>query len=159
MKYLLQRVAWFTGIVLFLFFTQGCVDKTVFDDTKDIENSVWKTDEKLVFEYTIADSLYLYDFYLKVRHNTNYKYSNLYLFIDTRLPDGQWGRDTVELVLADKSGKWLGKGIGRMRDVQVLLKGAVRLPMRGEYRFELEQAMRDEELEGISGVGILINKI
>lgn len=137
----------------------GCDNKTIYSENKGVENNVWKSGSKLVYEFEVSDTVNLYSFFLNVRHTTDYKYSNLYLFISTKLPDGQTGLDTLELVLADKEGKWFGKGIGKLRDLQVLLKRAVRLPQAGKYRFIIEQAMREEELEGISDLGIQISRL
>jgi gliding motility-associated lipoprotein GldH len=147
------------GIPLLFFLLTGCDQKTIYTENKIIEDDVWKVGNKLVYEFNVPDTVNLYSFFLNVRHTTDYKYSNLYFFISTKMPDGQTGRDTLELILADKEGKWFGKGIGKTRDFQVLLKRAVRLPVSGKYRFIIEQAMREEELSGISDVGIQITKL
>lgn len=162
MIFLMKRNSWLFLIPLALsavMLLTGCDNKTIYSENKGVENSVWKSGNKLVYEFEVPDTVNLYSFYLNVRHTTDYKYSNLYLFISTKLPDGQTGRDTLELVLADKEGKWFGKGMGKIRDFQVLLKRAVRLPQKGKYRFIIEQAMREEDLEGISDVGIQITKL
>lgn len=154
-----HRFLFIACLPLLYFLLTGCDQKTIYSENKMVENDVWRAGNKLVFEFNVPDTATLYNFFLNVRHTTEYKYSNLYFFISTKLPDGQTGRDTLELILADKEGKWFGKGIGKTRDYQVLLKRAVRLSMAGKYRFIIEQAMREEELEGISDVGIHISKI
>jgi gliding motility-associated lipoprotein GldH len=154
-----NRFLLITCLPFIFFLSTSCDHKTIYSENKIVENDVWKAGHKLVYEFDVPDTVTLYNFLLNVRHTTEYKYSNLYLFISTKLPDGQTGRDTLELILADKEGKWFGRGIGKMRDYQVLLKRAVRLPKAGKYRFIIEQAMREEELKGISDVGIQITKI
>jgi gliding motility-associated lipoprotein GldH len=61
-------------------------------------------------------------------------------------------------VLAAPDGKWLGKGISGLRDNQVLLRVGLRFPRKGAYLFDFEQAMREENLEGISDIGLRIEK-
>ena len=106
----------------------------------------------------MEDTTGLFDFYLTLRHNSKYKYSNIYFFVSTTFPDGQFSRDTVEFILADRRGKWYGKGIGSIKDLKILLKKGVSFPIPGNYVFEFEQAMREENLEGITDIGILIEK-
>lgn len=67
-------------------------------------------------------------------------------------------RDTIECTLADKSGKWLGKGSGRYRDNRILIRDDIRFPRKGEYTLRLNQAMREEVLEGISEAGVRLEK-
>jgi gliding motility-associated lipoprotein GldH len=136
----------------------SCKSGTLFDDNKSLPGNVWKADKILRFEVGLQDTLSICKFYLNVRHTTNYRYSNLFLFINTTFPDGKEARDTVECILADPSGKWLGKGISNVRDNQVLLRRGIRFPQQGRYIFELEQAMRENELQGIMDVGLRIVK-
>ena len=106
----------------------------------------------------MKDTTSFFDFYLKLRHNTDYKYNNVYFFVNTTFPDQQSARDTVEFILADKEGKWHGKGFGTIKDLKILLKKDVRFPIPGMYVFEFEQAMREEHLVGIMDIGISIEK-
>jgi len=65
-------------------------------------------------------------------------------------------RDTIEFVLADIEGRWLGKGWGAIKDNSVLLNRSMRFPLKGKYEFKIQQAMRVDTLDGISDIGIQI---
>jgi gliding motility-associated lipoprotein GldH len=106
----------------------------------------------------LEDTVNIYKFYLNLRHTTSYRYANIYLFINTTFPDGTAARDTVECILADPSGKWVGKGISNILDNQVLLRRGLRFPQKGKYIFEFEQAMREPELEGVMDIGLRITR-
>ena len=106
----------------------------------------------------MTDTVSLCSCYINVRNTTDYPFSNLYLFIKTIYPDGKVAMDTIQLQLADKSGKWLGKGIGKLRDNQVLLMKDIRFPYTGKYVFEISQAMRVNKLKGIKDIGMRISK-
>jgi gliding motility-associated lipoprotein GldH len=147
----------YTGFILFLFIS-GCGPKALYDHTKSIPDGVWKKKDLITFKVEVSDTVHIHKFYLNLRQSTDYRFSNLFLFIHTTFPDGTQGRDTVECTLADKSGKWLGKGITNFRDNQVLLRRGLRFPQTGQYIFELEQAMREPELEGIEDIGLRIIK-
>lgn len=130
----------------------------MFDNTKRIPGSVWKEGEMIRFEVPVTDTNYLYRFFLSVRHSTDYRYANVFFFINTTFPDGKVARDTVECILADKEGKWLGQGITNIRDEQVMLRRGLRFPQVGTYTFDFEQAMREPELHGIKDIGLRIIK-
>lgn len=139
-----------------LFFLSGCESGIIFDNTKSLEGDVWKSDQIIRFDVPLEDTVNIYKFYLNVRHTTSYRYANIFLFINSTFPDGAQARDTVECILADPSGKWMGKGISNIRDNQVLLRRGLRFTQKGLYIFEFEQAMREPELKGIMDIGLRI---
>jgi gliding motility-associated lipoprotein GldH len=141
-----------------LFFFSGCDKGTVFDKSQDIPDDVWKSGQVIRFDVPLQDTVNIYKFYLNLRHSTDYRFANIFLFINTTFPDGSRGRDTVECILADPSGKWVGKGISNIRDNQVLLRRGLRFPKKGTYIFEFEQAMREPALEGIMDIGLRITR-
>ncbi len=145
-------------IVLHAWMSQGCAPDPLYDHTKKVPGSVWNEDESIRFEVPVEDTNYLYRFFLNIRHSTDYRYANLFFFINTTFPDGTQARDTVECLLADKTGKWLGRGITNIRDYQVMLRSGLRFPQKGTYVFEFEQAMREQELAGIKDIGLRIIK-
>lgn len=151
-----EKTVIFIISAVFFVFLNGCGPKALFDHTKSIPDGVWFSDQHLQFEVPVTDTLNLHMFYLNVRHTTDYRYANLFLFISTTFPDGETARDTVECILADKTGQWLGKGISNIRDNQILLRRGLRFPQKGTYVFELEQAMREPALDGIMDVGFRI---
>jgi gliding motility-associated lipoprotein GldH len=134
----------------------GCDSRTIYDNTKSIPDDVWKSDQIIRFDIPLEDTVNIYKFYINLRHTTSYRYANIFLFINTTFPDGTSARDTVECILADPSGKWVGKGISNIRDNQVLLRRGLRFPQKGKYIFEFEQAMREPELEGVINIGLRI---
>jgi gliding motility-associated lipoprotein GldH len=144
-------------LVLFsLVFLAGCNSGVIFDNNKSISGDVWKSDQIIRFDVPVEDTVHIFKFYFNLRHTTGYRYANIFLFIDSTFPDGKQARDTVECILADPSGKWLGKGISNVRDNQVLLRRGLRFPQKGNYIFEFQQAMREPELKGIMDIGLRI---
>ncbi|MDP4266514.1 MAG: gliding motility lipoprotein GldH [Bacteroidota bacterium] len=137
----------------------SCDSNRVFDENKTIKSGVWNYKDKIVLKADIKDTTSFNNVYVNVRNSGSYGFSNLYLFITTIFPDGKMARDTVECILADPTGKWLGKGLGDLKDNRILFKRGVRFPMSGKYTFELEQAMRIDDLTSIKDVGMRIEKI
>ena len=136
----------------------SCDRARVYDNSIDIINQSWNKDSLVRFTFNIEDTLSLHRFYINVRHNTDYPYSNIYFFMSGKFPDGHTTRDTIECLLADPKGNWIGKGSGKIRDNRILLREHLRFPVSGEYIIEIEQAMRDVSLRGIEDIGIRIER-
>ena len=148
----------FIFIILLSFMVVSCGKAPLFDNNLPIKDSIWKADDNALFEVNVTDTTKNYKFYINIRHTVAYRYSNLYVFMNTRLPNGNITRDTLECMLATPEGKWLGKGFGELKDNQILLNSALRFPLKGKYIFELEQGMRVKELNDISDIGIRIER-
>jgi len=141
--------------VIILFFT-SCNKSAFFEENRHVESETWKQGDTLYYSVEVKDTTHYFDFYLNLRNRTDYRYRNLYLFINTKFPGGGIARDTVECILAAADGKWYGKGMGKIKDSRILFKKAVRFPHAGTYLIGIEQAMRENKLSGISDVGIRI---
>ena len=140
------------GLVLF-----GCGSHG-FDQRVVIPEAKWDVENRVPFDVTVNDTVGIYSFGMTLRHMENYRYSNLYVFLHTTLPNGNMMCDTIQCLLAAPDGRWVGKSSGSMRDMRITLNPAMRFPLTGAYHFEIEQAMREPVLKGISDVGLFIEK-
>ncbi len=145
-------------LILVILMFSGCDAKRVFEQNKEIPQGIWNAKNLARFEVIIQDTLSAHNFYINVRNSGAYPYSNLYLFLESEFPDKALARDTIECILADNSGHWLGDGSGDIWDNQILFKKGLRFRQSGTYVFTLEQAMRVENLPMILDVGLRIEK-
>jgi gliding motility-associated lipoprotein GldH len=152
-----SKIAVISGVLSLWFFT-ACDSARVFEENQAIENSIWNANKPIVFGVDINDTLTPYNFYFNIRHAEAYPFSNLYLFLNTKFPNGQMARDTVELMLQNPDGKWAGSGLGDIWDNQIRFKQNLRFPMKGRYEFSVIQAMQMENLPAIMEVGMRIEK-
>lgn len=129
-----------------------------FDQRVVIPEARWEVENRVPFDVTVNDTLGIYSFGMTLRHLENYRYSNLYVFLHTTMPNGNVTRDTIQCLLATPDGRWVGKSSGSMRDLRITLNPNLRFPLEGTYHFEIEQAMREPLLKGISDVGLFIEK-
>jgi gliding motility-associated lipoprotein GldH len=136
----------------------SCNGKRFYEENKEMKDNVWNLKDKANFPVMIDDILARYDFYINLRHRGDYPYSNIYLFLKTVFPDGKIAMDTIECRLADFDGKWLGSGISDVKFNRFLFQEGVKFTQKGQYIFEIEQAMRVPDLKGISDIGIRIEK-
>lgn len=117
----------------------------------------WKSTDTLSFDFEVKDSTKVYDFWLSVRNDISYQYSNLFLFVYTEFPNGKSSLDTVNYILAYPSGKWIGEVSGSLAETSLIYKHSP-VPVSGKYRMNIIQAMRDEELIGIKDIGLKLTE-
>ena len=129
-----------------------------FDKRIVIPEAKWQQENRVAFDININDTISPYEFGIGLRHLENYRYSNLFIFLHTTMPNGNHTCDTIECTLATPEGRWIGKNTGSMRDLAIPLNENLLFPLSGTYHFEIEQAMREPELKGISDIGLYIVK-
>ncbi len=146
-------------IILFFILTTGlwgCMEKSLVNEIQPIEGDLWNAKDIKSFEFNVEDTITPYNFYLLIRNNEEYPYSNLYLFVNLELPGNRLMRDTVFCELANREGKWLGKGVGGSHNSEILYKYNQLFPSTGAFKITIEQAMREKDIIGITDVGISI---
>jgi len=153
MRSMKSKITLFVCTVILLL---SCDKSRVYEMNINLPEHNWSRENILVFNVEIADTLSSHNIYVNIRNGGQYQYSNLYAFIRTISPSGQSIRDTVEFVLADDRGRWLGSGLGDIFAHQIPYKRNVRFPYPGLYCFELEQAMRTEELTQVFDIGLRV---
>ncbi len=146
------------ALILILFITTSCNKDVVFTKYVKFEDNEWYAKNKAVFEVEMTDDQNLHNISLMVRHADSYPYSNIFLFVTTNYPDGKILKDTMEIILANSRGEWLGSGAGDIFDYKVPIKKNVRFPQKGKYKFEFEQAMRTDPLPLVMDFGFEIEK-
>ncbi|MGD9976476.1 MAG: gliding motility lipoprotein GldH [Bacteroidales bacterium] len=136
----------------------SCDRNAVFDQSVTIPHEKWNADSLAAFTVPVTDTVSAYNLYVNLRNTTDYPFQNLYLFIDIYAPNGASLRDTFECYLADDRGKWLGRGSGRVYDNRFLYRQGVKFSSGGDYRVEIQQAMRVQELKGLMNVGLRLER-
>ena len=139
-------------------FLSSCNKNIVYSKYQTFEDEQWYAKDKAVFDLDINDTQTLNNISLMVRHADTYPYNNLFLFVTTKYPDGKVLTDTMEVILANNKGEWLGSGVGDIFDFKVPIKKNVRFPLGGKYQFVFEQAMRVDPLPMIMDFGFEIEK-
>jgi len=149
-----------TSVLLFFCLTTliACDPNVVFEKNIKLDDNRWAIDNVIKLETEIKDTVNPMNLYINIRNAGGYQFSNLFVFLTTITPDNTRSRDTLELVLADASGKWQGDGMGDIWDNRILFKKNFRFPVAGKYTFELEQAMRIDPLPQIMDAGIRIER-
>lgn len=136
----------------------SCDRNVLFEKNIELPENRWEQKNAIKFTVNVEDTINPHNLYINLRNASGYQFSNIFLFFTTTAPSGKMERDTLELTLADASGKWLGDGAGDIWDNRQLFKRNFRFPEAGTYTFQLEQAMRIDPLPQIMDAGIRIEK-
>ncbi len=143
------------GIALF---SVSCNRDVVYNKYITFKDNEWYAKDKAVFDVEVTDNQSLNNISLMIRHADSYPFSNIFLFVTTKYPDGKVLTDTMEVVLANGKGEWHGSGAGDIFDLTVPIKKNVKFPQTGKYQFIFEQGMRQDPLQMIMDFGFEIKK-
>lgn len=146
----------FIGLLFIIMFFQACTTAPIFQENKDIAESKWDYKNPLGFEVNITDTNKYCNSYINLRINADYKYSNIFIWVTTTMPDKTIEKERVEFVLQNEKGKWLGKSLGNIYSYQFQFKPRFKFNQTGIYTYLIEQNMRDEVLENVESSGLKI---
>ncbi len=136
----------------------SCDPTMVYDHYQQPEDGLWKWTDAREFKVDLTDTVSMHNIYLQLRHTVDYPMSNLYIFVHVKGPSGQLLKDTVNMILANPDGRWIGKGTGNLRELRLLYRKNTKFGQQGTYTFTLEQGMRNPELP-VTDLGIRIERI
>lgn len=142
--------------VVFASIFWACSNNALYDETTILPDEGWDFNQSLKFSFPVTDTSLVCDILLHLRNEKTYAYSNLWLFLQTTAPNGASQSDTLELMLADESGRWMGKGARSINTMLVPYVQAVKFPQLGVYNMEIRHAMRDTIIENITDIGIRV---
>jgi gliding motility-associated lipoprotein GldH len=143
-------------------FIYSCDSNRVFEDNMKVIDQNWSINDVKKFEVDIADTNSQMNVFVNVRHTSSYSFSNLWIFVNMKQPNGEIKIDTLECVLSQPDGKWLGEGGITDLWTKSTYLNTQRFKLKGIHTFEIEQAMRYGDkakllnLEGISDLGLRI---
>lgn len=135
----------------------SCNKGVIFQKYISIPDNNWVANKPVTFTVPVDDTVSPYNIYINIRQANDYDFSNIYMFIDITAPNNQTERDTINCLLADNSGRWLGSGLGDIWDNKIWFKRNARFH-KGEYKFTYTQAMRVDTLQQIMDVGLRVEK-
>jgi gliding motility-associated lipoprotein GldH len=152
-----NSILFFISIVIGMLVTSCTDENIIYEESHVMEGQKWNASDSVSFEFDIQDTVQKYDFFMNMRITTSYEWANCYVFMTLAGPE-LMAFDTVQIPLADLTGKWNGKISGSMVENNVLFMKSVRFPQAGKHKITFVQGMRDATLSEISDVGLTIVK-
>jgi len=118
----------------------SCSEPPFYEGSYSFKNKEWKHGQKAKFVVSIDDLDQAYDFTLTLRTTTDYKYNNLWVFMNTKAPNGETGREPYEIKITNPDGSWIGTKTGSVVETPLSFKQR-KLPVEGKYNFSIEQGI------------------
>ncbi|GAB3418804.1 gliding motility lipoprotein GldH [Niabella aquatica] len=148
---------YFLLIYLIVFALVSCRQVHVYEKQVDLPEHRWKKSQNAVIRFKITDST-SHRLYLVVRHTRQFPYNKLLV----RLLIQDTTKKTVSAMrivapLTDSAGNWNGQPMDDIYYSRIKITSPVMLPP-GEYRFVLQQAMKEDTLSHILNVGIALDQ-
>ncbi len=148
-----------TLLSLMMILVSSCGREAVYEEHHDIPEAGWNKDSAVSFAVEILDTTASYEVYLYLRNNHAYPYRNIYFFRSVDSERGTEFADTAEYTMADPYGKWLGKGAGSIKTHEWPFRTSrVQFNQSGTYIFNIQHAMRTDQLLGLESVGLGVYK-
>ena len=142
--------------LLFATVVISCDSNKLYEENLPVDDDGWHYDDIKSFQFDITDTLSPLNLYINVRTSTDYAFSNLFMYLHSDYPNGYSDKDTLEFILAEPSGKWLGESSGTVVENKIMIFKGGRFTTPGTYEFRLEHAMRQKVLPEILDVGFRV---
>ncbi len=138
-------------------YLSSCTTADLYEKTVSIPHHEWKSDYKPEFEFTITDTVALYQAFFVIRHTEKYNYNNIWINLYSQPPGDTLHKAMYEIKLATNEKGWLGTGMDDVYEQRLKLTPPVRLKA-GTYKLALENIMREDPLQHVLNVGVRIEK-
>ena len=130
----------------------------MFEKTVAFPNAEWPSTQKDVFDFSITDTVARYNIFVVLRHTDAYHFNNLWVDLTSIAPGDTAITVRRELKLGTNL-KWLGSSYDDVIEHRVQFNPYPVKFKKGNYRFYLQQVMREDPLHNILHAGIRIEKI
>jgi len=130
----------------------------VYEKSYDFDNNCWSQKVKPSFSVAIKDTSKAYNFIITLRTTTEYKFSNLWIYLNSTTPDGQHVREPYEIKITNPDGSWSGKKTGTIVEKSIYFKNR-KLPKAGKYVFVIEQGITESIIDEVIDLGLLVEEV
>ena len=148
----MNRLLLFPALFLLAMLVSCGVSPNDYSEFRQLPAEGWHYDDSLRFNPHIADSVAVGRLVVAVRHNNAYSYRNLWLVVTRHDNSGKIHRDTVNMQLCDRYGRWHGRGFGAEYQYSDTLPGYTRL-MR-DSSIIVRHVMRVDNLGDVEQIGV-----
>lgn len=154
----MRRIGTACLTLLFLLLT-ACTDSIPYHSYHHFTTQEWNKNDTVILHLAVTDSFpNRYEILFLVRNQSTYPYQDLAVTLWYNLPDSlSWKSRELNLMLADKDGKWFGSGLGGLYQFSLSLDD-VQISHPCNPTFKVIHRMQDDYLHGINDIGILLKK-
>lgn len=149
---------WILTACIFSILFVGCLSSPYYQSEESLPGNAWTYQNKPSFKFEITDTSTYYNLFFIVRHTEAYPFENIWIWVYAKEPgDTTFQKTRIEIPLAEKSGKWLGRGMGEIWEQRMPI-ALDKVFRKGQYEVRFEQNMRVNPLPEMLHVGLRIEK-
>jgi gliding motility-associated lipoprotein GldH len=145
-------------VLLTSYFISSCNTIDIYEKNVSVPGHQWSSSFKPEFNFIIKDSTALYQPYFILRHTEKYNYNNIWINFYYQLPGDSVRKEIREMKLATNEQGWLTKGMNDIYEHRLPVTDKPFKLKTGNYKFSIENIMREDPLLHIINVGIRIEK-
>ena len=147
------------SVFFVLLFLMSCENASQKVEMKNLKGT-WNKKAEQKFDFKINDAQNSKNIIFVVRNNNDYPYSNIRFIVNfTEAKTKNKKTETLNYVLAQPNGEWIGKGFGDTKETLFQYKLNYKFPANGDYSIGVIQAMRADNLIGIEDLGLKIETV
>jgi gliding motility-associated lipoprotein GldH len=135
----------------------SCSEQPFYEKVYSFKNNEWSQRVKPSFTIDIKDINIEYNFVITLRTTTDYKFSNLWIYMNTITPDGTKAREPFQIAVTNPDGSWAGIKTGTIVELPLQFNKR-RLPKKGKYTFTLEQGITDSKIDEVLDIGLRVTE-
>jgi len=136
----------------------ACQEQPYFQQSFSFKNNTWARKNSPSFKVEIKDTSKAYNFILTFRNSTNYAYSNVWVYLNSKSPDKAYAREPFEIKITDEKGRWLGKKTGSILENRLVFRNR-KLAKPGIYTFVFEQGITKKVVYNVLDLGLEIEEV
>jgi len=136
----------------------SCNSSKIYEKHIDNERITWNRFDVKTFQVDIKDISASYDFYVAIRHLTDFPLPYLTIRFTLYTPAGEMRTMEQKIFLKDKQGNLLGEGMGDLWDLLHLAREDFQFTEQGTCTVEISSTMSQADLPGIMQVGLIVRK-
>jgi gliding motility-associated lipoprotein GldH len=153
---LLKKYLFILAITAFLF--AGCNGDVLVDEYHTLPVSGWEYKDVITDSFEVLEPGHYHQLSANLRINGDYTYANFHVKMNITFPDSSSKEYNVPLQLAEKSGKWLGSGLGDVITFRIPVFHRKFLTQKGKYTVSISQDMRLESVPNIVSAGLRVEQ-
>lgn len=135
----------------------SCGPKIIFEEKRDVPQP-WKYSDTLTFEYEVADITRPYNLSVKVSHENDFAFENLYVNVTTIFPDKTSASSPLSLELSREDGSWEGACSGKTCTAELMMSQDAYFKTAGRYILKVGQFSRQDSLPGIVSMTLVLTE-
>ncbi len=122
------------------------------------EDQRWQVSDKKVFKFEIQNDAQLYNIIFQFSHIYGYQFASIPVNISIESPDGKTEEISIDLKIADDSGKQLAECSGDVCDLFYKIKEKTKL-QKGNYKITIAHSFKGPYLPNVIGLGLAVENV